>query len=922
MGISLDRAVRVLIDGADIVDRAARAITGGPGIAEAMPVRAAGASAAMRIAVRFLEAAKVDDLIAANPDLEDEIRELSEEDPSKKGKYLEWSVKQLKKKAKMEDLVPTIQAFHENQPRFEKKDINQYKTLKELEDAVKALPESKTKEKARVKSEGSKKLWENDTHVLFRIETRDACIQYGKGTKWCITMRAHNYWESYKSGNNVFYFLIDKRQSEPEEESETFSDVKTPEQYAKIAWAVRRSMDDNSVESVTIFDARDKVINKRTIPGIPEFAQINQMVIDDAPDAPDGPIVSMRKGNITPKDLYDYLSVLDVRTLLANISYVQPSEQNDPVLFKILDLKKEDLSEDGVRGIMQRLKGGTPETDKSLLKLAREGVKVDLDRVQKGPEFDEILRIRLGDEPDFLELHNNARYIAKISDDGLRKELADKHRGRMAELGIIEDKDALEKLLHDEDPKVRESTIRGLQRFQLDMLGSVLKMVDDPDPQVRNALAQIPSWSWEKSGAPPEQIREVLVKLLHDEDPRVVESAVGNDLRKIDHEILRKLSGHPSEKVRAKFHSNPNIDESLKPLNDESDIVRKSIIRNRRLNQDQLDQMAKSENVNDRRLALNYVQEKGYGPSDSWTSAGAKKIREFASKLLKDADPQVRTLANQVMFKYGGKYDTEGFENSTDSTVVQAWIGIDPERAKSVIEKLPPQLDEWEARRVGEHAQTVLVVNEFMDYLSGKRDGLPEPPNRNLSAVTTLLPKEYLPKLLEKLPFPDMEQWMYSGVFEDLAKRMDKKYAMEILTKIPNPGYASTAVTALFKKLSQDDIRKFIDSDSVTIRVSVARRIDKEHLPELMDDTSNEVRRIVAERIAPEHLPKMMKDPDPKVRRRVAERIDPEYLEQMRKDKSIKVRGIVKQRLGLASSHMPMLLATAHLVAESSCSPY
>jgi len=921
MGISLDRAARALMDAPDVA-KAARALIDGFDVVKAARVRAAWSPVSVRVAVRFLEAAKVDDLIAANPDLEYEIRELSEEDPSKKGKYLEWSVKQLKMKAKMEDLVPTIRAFHENQPRFEKKDINQYKTLKELEDAVKALPESKTKEKARVKSEGSKKLWENDTHALFRIETRDACIQYGKGTKWCITMRAHNYWESYKSGNNVFYFLIDKRQSEPEKESDNFSDVKSPNQYSKIAWAVRRNMEDNSVESVTIFDARDKVINKRTIPGIPEFAQINQMVIDDAPNAPDGPIVSMRKGTITPKELYDYLSVLDSQTLIANIQYVQSSEQNDPVLFKILDLKKDGLSERGILAILDRVKGGTSEADEFFLKLAREGVKINLDRVQQGPEFDEILKIRMEGEPDFLGVHTNAKYIAKISDDGLREKLADKYKGRMAELGIIKDKDALEKFLHDEDPKVRESTIRGLQTFQVDMLGNILKMVDDPDPLVRKALADVPAWAWKKSDVPPEQLHEVLVKLLHDEDHGVVESAVNGDLSKVDHEILRKISKHPSEKVRAKFHSNPQVDEGLKPMNDESDVVRRSIINHRKLSQDQLDRMAKSEDVNDRKLALNYVQEKGYGPSGNWTSSGAKNVREFASRLLKDADPGVRMLANEVMFIYGGRYDTTGFENSTNPTVVQEWIGIDPERAKSALEKPPSQLNEGGVDRIQSYAKTVLAVNELMGYLSGKRDDLPEMPNRSLSTVTTLLPKEYLPKLLEKLPFPNMEQWSYYGVFEDLAKRMDSKYAMEILTKIPNPYYAPTAVTALFKKLSQDDIRKFIDSDSTIIRLTVARRIDKAHLPELMDDTDNEIRRVVAERIDPEHLPKMMKDTDPKVRRRVAERIAPEYLEQMRKDKSIKVRGIVKERLGLASLSTRELLATVYLVAEGFCSPY
>jgi len=225
---------------------------------------------------------------------------------------------------------------------------------------------------------------------------------------------------------------------------------------------------------------------------------------------------------------------------------------------------------------------------------------------------------------------------------------------------------------------------------------------------------------------------------------------------------------------------------------------------------------------------------------------------------------------------------------------------LDVDRARSVLEKDPPD-------RVKYRAMDVLKVNKLMDYLSGKEKDLPD--ITRLGDVIHLLPKEFLPKVLEKIPLEG------SSVFEDLAKRMDKKYALEILNRIPNPEHASVAVTELFKKLSQVDVQKFIDSESGAVRRSVARRIDKSRLPEMIDDISSDVRRTVAERIDPEHLPKMMRDDDPKVRRRVAERISPEYLEQMRKDKSVKVRGVVKSRLGLASNMSASLLRVARSVA-------
>jgi hypothetical protein len=871
-----------------------------------------------RIALRVMEAAKVDDLMAANPDLADDISRLSDEDPSKKGKYLEWCVKQLKMKAKMEDLVPTIQAFHTNQQRLEKKDINQYKSLKELEDAVKALPESKTKEKARVKSEGSKKLWENDTHALFRIETRDACIQYGKGTRWCITMKAHNYWESYKSGNNVFYFLIDKRQSEPEKESETFSDVKSPRQYSKIAWAVQRSLDDNSVQNVTIFDANDKQIKKQTVPGIPEFGMLNNMVLEDAPSAPDGPVVSMRKGKIDPDELYDYLSVLDKQTLMANINYVIPDEKLDPALIAVVRKKQKDLSSSEVSTVLRKVKGGSPETDEAMLGLARQGVDLDMNVVRKGNTFDEALKLRLEREPDFLNERDNAKFIAKVTDTAFRKDLAEKHKAVMAETGILADKETLEELLNDEDPKVRRAAIKGLSK-QPEMLASALRMVDDPDATVREALASISGWAWEKAGVPAEALHEALIKMLHDEDASVVEAAVGSDLSKVDHEILKKLAKHPHEKVRSKFHENPRVDDSLKPTNDESELVRNTMVKRRKISPESLDEMAKSADVNDRRLAISYVKERGYSSdyNDRYSAAGKKRIRDFAEKLSKDEDPQVRVTANSVLRMYGGKHSTEGFENSRDLDDVIAWIGNDAERAKSVLKEKPPGLnEEWGiAERARTTAKNVLKANDLMDYLSGKTEKLPEISNDHgsgLYQVVKLLPNEFLPKLLEKLPF---EGVLMNGVFEDLAKRMDKKYALDILNKMPNPNHAQTAVTDIFKKLSQADIQKFIESDSSVVRQAVARRVDKSRLPEMIDDADNEVRRIVAEKIDPAQLPRMMKDSDPKVRRRVAERIDLEHLEQMRKDKSIRVRDVVKTRLGLASETSLMLLRVSYIVA-------
>jgi len=903
------------------------------------------------IAFRLLEAAKVDEFIIQNPDFEDEIKELSENDPSKKGKYLEWCVKQLKMKAKMDDLVPTITAFHTEQQRLAKKDINQYKTLKELENAIKDLPESKTKEKTRVKSEGSKKLWENETHALFRIETRNACIQYGKGTKWCITMKNHDYWEQYKGGNTVFYFLIDKRQTEPENENDTFSSDIKPNRYSKIAWAIQRGLEDNSITQIDIFDANDKKINSSSTLGIPEFSRIHQMVIDDAPSAPDGPIVSMRKGNMSGDELYDYLSSLDERDLNANLRFVKEGKF-DLVLLRIVKEKQKKLSDDVINRIIRSIKEKSPEINEALMELARNGVKIYPEMLQRGPLFDEVVKLRSENDKDFFKSNDgwesygtsNVRYIPMISDVQLRKELAHKYRGEMAENGYVEDKETLEKLLQDKDPNVRRSVLKGLKK-QHELIESALNLVNDPDPSVRASLVDLIKHerrnATDEQGNPREvsneslkKSRQTLEKLLQDEDIEVVINASSVDMTNVNNELLKKLAVHQNERVREEFQKNESINNSLKPINDESEIVRRAIVRHRKFGPEELNVMGKSEEVNDRRMALTYLKHSIYdvygnyskSTRDHYWGEGSsgnptkKKVNiEFAKKFLNDEDQQVRSLANSILRIEGGKYDADEFENSLDYSDVIAWVGTNLDRANAVLEKKIKfntdgvYYEDFPKRETDSHAVRVIEVNKLMDYLSGKTETFS--PNDNLSSheVFNILPDEYLPILLKKLPIEGIST---RGTWDIFADKLGKEYALEILNKIPTGDHAQTAITALFKKLKQEDIQKFMDSDNDYKRISAARYVDKSRLPEMIDDVDVYIRSVVADRIDLEHLPKMMNDADPKIRKRVAKRIPVEYLEKMKKDKSITVRNIVKNRLGIASLSSRRLLMIASSISS------
>jgi hypothetical protein len=50
----------------------------------------------------------------------------------------------------------------------------------------------------------------NDEYNIFRIHSKKAAMELGKGAQWCITMKDSYYFDSYYSNGNLFYFLIRK----------------------------------------------------------------------------------------------------------------------------------------------------------------------------------------------------------------------------------------------------------------------------------------------------------------------------------------------------------------------------------------------------------------------------------------------------------------------------------------------------------------------------------------------------------------------------------------------------------------------------------------------------------------------------------------------------------------------------------------
>ena len=135
-----------------------------------------------------------------------------------------------------------IKSFDKNQSQLDKKDINQYKSFEELDNALSPLYE---KEREKELEKKVNKIYEDDKFLVVKPETEEASCKYGSKTKWCVTARGTGHFDRYTSGNQGLYFIINKTNS-------------TNQNYSKIAIHFR----DNDIN---YWDSQDHMMTDREI---------------------------------------------------------------------------------------------------------------------------------------------------------------------------------------------------------------------------------------------------------------------------------------------------------------------------------------------------------------------------------------------------------------------------------------------------------------------------------------------------------------------------------------------------------------------------------------------------------------------------------------------------------------------------------
>ena len=132
-------------------------------------------------------------------------------------KYLEWIAKNWdtsgpNEEGEIEDnlkeILLAVSKFDNQSQRLEIKDLNQYKDIDQLFDALKKVGETARR---TVDITGDvEKIYEDNRFVVVSPKTHTASCYYGAGTKWCTAAKdTKSHFSTYK-GSGELYYIIDK----------------------------------------------------------------------------------------------------------------------------------------------------------------------------------------------------------------------------------------------------------------------------------------------------------------------------------------------------------------------------------------------------------------------------------------------------------------------------------------------------------------------------------------------------------------------------------------------------------------------------------------------------------------------------------------------------------------------------------------
>ena len=131
-------------------------------------------------------------------------------------KYLDWISKNFEAVGdeeggfdnNLKEILLAVSKFDNQSQRLEIKDLNQYRDIDQLFDALKKLGE--TARRTVDITDDVEKIYEDNRFVVVVPKTHTASCYYGAGTKWCTASKdTTSHFSTYK-GNGELYYIIDK----------------------------------------------------------------------------------------------------------------------------------------------------------------------------------------------------------------------------------------------------------------------------------------------------------------------------------------------------------------------------------------------------------------------------------------------------------------------------------------------------------------------------------------------------------------------------------------------------------------------------------------------------------------------------------------------------------------------------------------
>ena len=156
-------------------------------------------------------------------------------------KFLNWVGKtfdSINFNSNFQDLVLKLREFDKISSNLPKTDINSYKSLSEIYQALNDYA-NRPRRQAR-KVEGGNVVYEDDRFFIVNPLTQEASCYYGKGTKWCTAADSSHQFNQYNQDGKLFY-ILDKS-------------LPTNDPFYKVALLKKFGGD------MTFYDAKDETI--------------------------------------------------------------------------------------------------------------------------------------------------------------------------------------------------------------------------------------------------------------------------------------------------------------------------------------------------------------------------------------------------------------------------------------------------------------------------------------------------------------------------------------------------------------------------------------------------------------------------------------------------------------------------------------